>query len=826
MNIVTDRLGPIPPEADLCLAAVGGYGRAAMAPWSDIDIVFIPAHEENETIDALVREMLLLLSETLLPSRHPQVAHSYRPLSDLGLIDHQTATALLESRFVAGNGSLHIHFMQQLTRSIEQVEFVHLNLEERQVVWDDARQSIFAVEPNLKAGPGGLRDFHAAIWVAKVVFGLQDWDILGMLKQRGTLTWDECDAVLKALEFVLRCRNWLHYARGQKLDVLHVDYQNELGLGLGYQPEGYETPAEQVMRDYYAAARIIHNFARRLIAAAQQERLAFRHGTHVANWTLYPNHDGIFREDPARLVLVYEERQRLNLTHSLELERLISSSIGALDETARAKLGLGASFLRILGSPKDVAGTLRDMLRTGVLEQLLPELAPLMLFLPGDPAHEYTVGEHTLKVVEELQRLRDRPHGEDERTVSDAFRALQEPEVLFMAALFHDVGKLDRGGEHSVTGAPVGAAVAKRLGMLEGPVERVRFLILQHLTMMRTARLRALPLPETIDAFIRILPEDDPLDALDMLTILTFGDARSVGENVFRDNERRMLMELFVKAAKWIQDRPSVDEPGARERISRRLRDAPALREIDPEIVRRHLAGMPTWYAVNTPPALMAKHIGYLQRVARGEDPVVEFYHALQAMHTELTVCTGDRPGLLRDIAAAVTANNLDIYLAQSDVCQCVEGGGESRSIATVWVDDFGQPLGQVKRDRLRADLESLMSDHETADQVLARRGKVVPDQVVLHGVKVNNADSRQHSVVMVRADDQKGLLYRLAQALADENLDIMVAKITTWRGAAEDAFYVVSHDTGQKLTDAAADRLAARLVARLTGEMAGVDRT
>lgn len=818
-EVVADRRGPIPPEAQLCVAAVGGYGRATLSPWSDIDMVFIPASEDNEAIDAVVREMLMLMGETLTPGRHPLVAHSYRPLGDLGLIDHQTATALLESRFIAGDDSLHVHFMQRLIRSIEPVEFLHLNLEERREVWVSANQSVFAVEPNLKNGPGGLRDFHAAIWVSKVVYGIQDWDILEVLRQRGVVSWDDTTAVLEALERILLARNWLHDAKGQKLDVLHVDYQQAMAQGLGYDHAGVVTAGELLMRDIYRSARIIHSFSRRLLETVQRQRLDFRHGTHVVNWTLHPNHEGIFAEDPGRLVYIYEERQRLALEDSVELERLISQNLHRLDTTVRERPAVGSSFLRILGSEGDVAGTVRDMMLSGVLERLLPELEPLMVFLPGDPAHEYTVGEHSLKVMDELQRLRYDPEGEDEASLSEAMAALQEPEVLYLAALFHDIGKLDRGSDHSTTGAPVGERVALRLGMQPSAAARVRFLIQEHLTMTRTARLRATTLPETIEKFVTVLPEDAQLDALDMLMLLTSADASSVGRDVFRENEKRLLMELFTKAARWVQERPTVDEPGATERISRRLRAAPAFRDIDPERIRRHLSGMPTWYAVNTPPALIAKHMAYLERVAQGEPVVVEFYHALQAMHTELTVCLADRPGILRDIAAAVTANNLDIYLVQSDVCMLTEPDERQVAIATIWVDDFGQPLGQVKKDRLRADLEKLLTGQEDAIEVLARRGKVVPERLVLHGINVNNSDSRQHTVVNIRADDQKGLLFKLTDSMASEGLDISVAKVTTWRGAAEDAFYVRSLEHRRKLTDDEAERVTERLRERLGGE-------
>lgn len=808
-------------EAQLCVAAVGGYGRASLAPWSDIDIVFIPSHEAHPFTDAVVREMLVLISGTLTPTALPQMSHSYRPLSDLGLIDHQTATALLESRRIAGDGSLHIHFMHELMRSIDAVEFLHLNLGERRQVWDDPIHSLFAVEPDLKSGPGGLRDFHAAIWVAKVVYRIADWDVLAELQRRGVITPEEREAVVRAIEFNLKCRNWLHLAKGQKLDVIHTDYQEDLARGLGYTGDADRAAAEDLMDEHYRQARVIAFFSRRLFDLARQQRLEFQEGLYVEDWTLCPAHDGIFRERRARLVGVYFDCQRLQLRRSLELERQIVAAAPTLCEDGRPPREAGTMFREILASPADVAGTLRAMLMSGVLEQLLPEFAPLMTFLPGDPAHEYTVGEHSLKVVEQLQRLRDQPEDEDERVLSDVLRALQEPEVLFFAALFHDVGKLDRSGKHSETGWPVAEAVARRLGFQDTAVERIGFLVLRHLELMRTARLGALGLPDTIERFCAQLPEGNPLDALDMLTLLTWADTRSVGQGVLRPADRRLVMELFSRASKWIRERPLDSGPVSLDRVQRRLIGTDALKDMDPERLRRHLDRMPTWYAVNTPPALIAKHIGYLDRLAGGEDPVVEFYQALRAVHTELTVCTTSRRGLLRDLAACVTANNLDIYLANLDIWGAGEGMPQG-SIITIWVDDFGQPLGPVKRDRLHHDIETVLGGQESVPELFARRGKTVPQDIVVYGVRISNDDSAQHTVVIIRAADQRGLLYRLTSALVEEQLDTVVAKVTTWRGAAEDAFYVVSADTGGKVPDEDLDSLAERLRRSLSGETVG----
>jgi [protein-PII] uridylyltransferase len=817
--VVEFRRGRLPVDADLCVAAVGGYGRAHMAPWSDIDIVFVPAREEHEHIDAVVREMLALLNAVLVPQRHPHVSHSYRPLGDLAFVDHQTATALLESRFIAGDNSLYIHFMQNVLDSLQVVDFVALNIEERDLVWRDRRRALYAVEPDLKTGPGGLRDFHAAVWVAKAVYRIHDWDVLRALKMRGVITDFEQTEVLNALEFILRLRNWLHLDRGQKLDTVHVPYQARGADALGYTPLGRTAPEEFLMRDYFANARVIADFSRRLLALCRQQRMDFRHGLYVEGWTLHATHDRVFQEDPERLVSVFSESQRLRLPLSMGLERLVTQNHGALDATVRDRPQVGARFLDILRSTHHVAATLRDMLRLKVLEQLLPEFAPLLPFLPTDQAHEYSVGEHSLKCVDELERLRAQPNGEDEGIMGKALEALQEPEVLMLAALFHDVGKLDGTGNHSQTGIPVARRVAERLGVNEAAIGRLEFLIREHLTMMRTARLKALSLPDTISGFAAVLPERDPLDALDMLTMLTCADTRSVGRDVLKDTDRRLLMELFAKTAKWLQERSlgleTSDPEEMRQTMGRRLGRAPAMRDIDPEVLRRHLDRLPVWYAANTPPALIAKHITYLERVTAGDDPVVEFYQALGTRHTELTLCTLDRPGLLRDIAGTVFANNLDIYLCQQEIAQGVEGA-RRQAICTIWVDDFGQSLGQPKRDRLAGDLVNAVRGSETVEEILARRGRRPVDEVVVHSIEASNESSRLYTVVSLRAADERGLLFRVADALFRENLDIRVAKVTTWRGAAEDAFYVVEHGGGQVAEDRLGD-LQRNLRERLT---------
>lgn len=804
-------------EGKLAIAAVGGYGRAQLSPFSDIDVVFIPSHEGHPWIDAVVREIYRMLVDTLDPRRHPKVSHAYRPFSDLNLLDHQTLTALLESRFLAGDEHLFQHFMYEVLRQINPVSFVYETRRERAEVWQARGRSLYAVEPDLKNSPGGLRDFHTAVWIAKITHQISEWNVLGELQRRWVLSSAQCSEVLEALEFLQSLRNWLHFRRGQRLDILHVEYQGELARTLGYISDEERSAEERFMEDYYTRARTIADFSRRMIRRCDHVRLPLEEGFWVQNGTLQAGHEGIFRESPARFIKAFEFAQRYCLVFSLELEELLRREVSLIDAELQRNPDAAASFWAILSSPHDVAGTLRAMLDQGVLERYLPELGAALPLIPFDPAHDYSIGEHSLRVVEELQALRD-GRDPEARLLHDVFTQVTEPALLYLAALLHDVGKVQHQADHSEAGADLACRVAGRLGLGEDRAACLEFLIREHLLMPRTARLWSLALPETIERFVDRIPTPD---SLDMLYLLSYTDIKAVGERVLRDTDKRLLQELYLKARREWERRSSRLERGdtaamERARVRRRVARELSLRDLPEEQVEAHLQAMPPWYAVNTAPVVIARHLEYVQRVP-AEHVVTDFYHERQAHYTEMTVCTWDRLGLLRDIAGALTANNIDIYLVQMDVRR----DARPISISSWWIDDYGQPVSEVKRSRVVEDLQAVLRDGKAVSKILQRRGKRLADGIRLQSLELRNDISREHTVVQVRATDQIGLLYLLCAAMVEEGLDIATAKVTTWRGGAEDAFYVTDAQ-GAPLTEESCRRIAERLWRRLSGSRAG----
>lgn len=791
-------------EAALAMVAVGGYGRRQLSPFSDVDIVFIPSREAHPAVDEVVREVFSLLTETLLPLHHPRISHSYRPPTDIPLLDHQSLTALLEARFLAGDLSLFHGFMEVLLEHVHQADFILGLWRERWLQHRELHSGVHLVEPNVKESPGGLRDFHSAIWLAKTAFQIRHWDVLEELMRLGHLQPQERQALIEALEFLLRLRHALHWEKGQKQDVLFVQYQGPLAQFLGYPSE------ELLMEDYYRHAERLHAFFYQVVRWCDEIALPVDPGVFVRYRHVWVEGPAFLREAPHRMVKAFAVAQRYGLHIAPSAERWIQEVTrevgGRILEDAEA----APYFLRILGGEGDVSGTLEHMLRLGLLEHLLPEFAPLMRLVPFDPAHEFTVGEHSLRVVRVLQEIRDHPDA-DTQWLSSLMRSLQEPHLLVLAALLHDAGKAERGRDHTEAGVEIAQEVCRRLGVFGEQRDLVVFLVREHLLMSRTSRLRSLALPETIERFLSHIPN---ALALDMLYLLTYADNSAVGPNVLRDVEKRLLQELYELAKMEFlsreQEALGLPRKARLEQALRWVERELSLSQLPQEEVRQHLQAMPTNYVLNTPPEEIALHIRCIARLPE-EKVVVSYRTPKRANYTEVVVCLYDRPGVLRDIAGALALNNVDIYLAQLD-----NRLTEPRiSITTLWVDDHGQPVTERRLSQMVEDLRAVLLQEKSVEELLRQRRSGLGERVRLDSVEVRNDLSRSHTVIQFRAQDQVGLLYLLCRAITSLNLDIFTAKVTTWRGMAEDAFYVTDLQ-GRKLPDEACEELEQQLRARL----------
>jgi [protein-PII] uridylyltransferase len=456
-----------------------------------------------------------------------------------------------------------------------------------------------------------------------------------------------------------------------------------------------------------------------------------------------------------------------------------------------AHVEAGQLFLQLLGGSRSVSATLELMVSLGLLQRLIPELEEAFRRVPLEVVHKHTIGYHSLLVAEELDALRATPpeQGGDFRRVFDV---IDGPQLLFLAALLHDLGKTAPGSDHSLTGAEMALAICRRLGLDADAAECVSRLIRHHLLMSRTSQLRDLTLPQTIRDFVAVI---DRPDLLSLLFLLTYADMKATG--VLSPVRVRFLEELFSRAEQALKAQvPEVLDTERlrryRSRLSRQLSD----HRLSEEEIRQHCEGMPVSYLLNTAPDQIAAHVRMVE-LLRADGPVVEFPGDLGPEISVVTVCTYDdpQPGLLSRIAGVLYAHEIGVHAAQVFTRE----GDPAVALDTLWLDFHGRALPPLKKMELETDLTAVLRGRPV-DEVLANHRKHLPPGLPPERVRFDNDLAEHHTVVEIDAPDQPGLLYRLTRTMARLGWDIHSGRISTTGDRARDAFYVTDR-AGAKIT-------------------------
>ncbi len=771
----------------LAVAATGGYGRRELAPHSDIDINFIAASEDDPDVDLVTRRMFRLIMDVFLAEAKMKVGYAYRLLSEAAALQHQNQTALLDARFVAGSRDLFQSFQDELRRHLHPVAFMHDKVRERDQSIRRRGLSVYRVEPDIKEGEGGLRDVQLAGWLAQAAFGFGSETVWDDIRSHGLLSSAEVDRVGEVLDFYSRLRWEMHLDAGRQADVLTVPKQEAAAASLGYEDSDEQTGAERLMQQYYEAAAFVRGIARKMMARARAQQLKLEPGLAARDGRVVLQNPEAFLIDPVAALRAFAYCQRYGLRLSLEAEdalrQCVSSRPAPLRDPEAAR-----TFMMILRGQSGVADALIAMARSGVLQWYIPEFGRVMGLVPGDAAHEYTVGWHSLMVVRHCEHLGER--GDDE--VRQIFASIRHPELLFLFALTHDIGKGGT-GDHSEKGAVIARGIAERLGMDAESVDRLDFLVRHHLLMSDTARLRDLNLRRTVEDFVNVVGDRDTLS---MLYIFTMSDVVSVGSSAWSEIQGRFLRELYYRAERALVSRaPLIDSDEDLDLYRSRVRRELSITNLPADAVERHVAAMPAIYLLNTSPEEMASHIEFISKAEQGEI-CTDFRSEQGSDFTELTICVRDdpKPGLLSKIAGVLWALDINVHAAQ------VFTREEQQKIAldTLYVDFEGQQLPEFKKHELHRELRRVLLGEQALAELLERKRKSLPEEYQSRSVSILNDLSESHSVVDIRAADQPGLLYRMTSAFARLGWDIHSARVSTWGKEARDSFYVT--EAGSKV--------------------------
>ena len=786
------------------VVSVGGYGRKELAVHSDIDI--------------------MILFKSRIPSRAKDLAQGmFFPLWDLGFDlgygirstrdclalaadDFEVFTSFLDARFICGDSQIFLSFMQEFhEKSVRKKvrtfgEWLQKVLEIREETYGDAS---FRLEPNLKEGIGGLRDFHNILWLAKTFYGL---NIPRDLEYHGHLSHSEYQMLLKHLNHLWLVRNHLHLLSGRKNDRLSFEYQEPIARKLGYRGKSQFAAVEQFLSRLHVSMSTIKSLRRSFIQNHASNRKTAKMkegpeeiapGLHRFSGELHFQTPEAILAHPELLMDIFERSASLAIPLSLEARRLVSELGYLVDETFRESPEVVNSFLNIFRG-KNTFESLDQMYECGLLETFIPEFSRIKDRVQFDAYHTFPVGIHSLQTVKKLKDL----GREEDILLTSIYSEIADPEPLLLGALFHDIGKT--GKDHATRGAVITRKILDRFSYPEDRTEDVLFLIRHHLLLSETATRRDLNDEKVIIQGARAIGS---IDRLKMLYLLTCADSRATGKRAWNDWVANLVQELFFKIHHLLAEGELATHDAAlktkkiKRKVSRLLTGQVAKEDLD-----RLFEVMAPRYLLETGARDMAYHINaYIALKPVSDSPDMTAFF-LDAKESEIESCCDvtflakDRPGLFADIAGVLSLNNINILSAR------VYTWRDKTALGIIRVT---QPLDSISPGRIwekiRRDLKNTFAGKLSLAYRLQEKAEKThstkmtprrPPQAI-----INNTTSDFFTIVEVFADDRVGLLYLITRALFELRLDIHIAKIATKGDQIADIFYVRDL-LGQKVED------------------------
>jgi [protein-PII] uridylyltransferase len=790
-----------PTESErVAVVAVGGYGRGALAPGSDIDLLFIMPFKQTAWGESVVEFMLYLLWDLGL-----KVGHATRSVDEcirLSKADHTIRTAVLEARFVCGFlplfETLKSRFSSEVV-AVGQNEFIEAKLSERQRRHAMTGESRYLVEPNVKDGKGGLRDLHTLYWIAKYLYRVED---VPELVKVGFLSADELHAFEQAEAFLWLVRCHLHIVSGRAEERLTFDAQVEIARRLGFIDAGGERGVERFMQKYFLTAKTVGDLTRIFCAALEAQnkkswpsfgrmipgigrRRAGADGFFVEQNRVSIEGVETLKDNPCNMIRLFHIANQQGVDIHPDALRHVTRNLHLVDDALRANVDANRLFLELLCSRKDPERALRQMNEAGVFGAFVPDFGRIVAKMQFNMYHHYTVDEHLIRAIGHLARIERGEYKEEHPVANEIIHKVLSREVLYMSVLLHDIAK-GREGDHSEVGEDVAKSLCPRLGMAAAETETVAWLVRNHLVMSDFAQKRDLSDPKTIRDFVGIVQSPERLR---LLLCLTVADIRAVGPGVWNGWKGQLLRQLYHEAeAQMLGGFSATARPQlvkmAREALAERLAGWPVA-ERDRAIARHYDA---FWLSLDTD-AHQRLAIQMREADQRGEKFNMASRVDVHQSVTELSIYTEDHPGLFSRIAGAFAMSATNILDAK------IFTTSDGMAIDVFSVQDAnGQPI---------ADARAIERIRQTMARVLA--GEIVPRSVmdaqrirkrdeafrVEPQVLIDNAASDTHTVIEVNGRDRPGLLHDLTRALFVARLSIHSAHVTTFGERAVDVFYV-----------------------------------
>ncbi len=808
----------------LTIMAVGGYGRAEMAPHSDVDIGFLTPFKPTSWTEQVVETLLYTLWDLGL-----KVGHSTRSLDEMiraARTDLTVRTALLEARFIWGDRALYdaagVRFAAEVVAGGAR-GFVADKLAERDERHRRMGDSRYVVEPNVKEGKGGLRDLHTLYWIGKFLHRVRQ---PAELVDAGLFDAREYRQFSRAESFLLAVRCHLHLLAGRAEDRLTFNWQPEVARAMHFADRPGKSAVERFMQLYFLHAKAVGDLTGTFLAHLDDQMAARgrrylpsirRRPSRLGGFVLdrgrlaLPNAD-FFADDPVRLLEIFALADKHGLEIHPQAFRVARASSVLIDPALRQNPRANALFLDVLTSPRDPETVLRWMNEAGVFGRFVTEFGRIVAQMQFDMYHHYTVDEHTIRAIGLLSRIERGELKADHPLSSAVLGQVQLRRALYVAVLMHDIAK-GRGGDHSVLGAQMALTLCPRLGLDAAETETVAWLVRHHLLMSATAFKRDLADYKTILDFVEVVQS---AERLRLLLVLTVVDIRAVGPGIWNGWKRQLLTDLFDAAEEML--RLGHKQHGREARITAKRAAAAAASGMAAAQFDALARRLPASYWIAEPAEMIVRNLAHMAAA----DPATPLHVAAvpdpSRGATLVMVLAADHPGLFYRIAAGIHLVGGNIIDARIHTTR------DGMALDNFLVQDpLGRPFADAGQlDRLQRGIADALTGRTKLLPRLAARPAAHPraaNFTVVPNVLVDNKASNRFTVIEVNAQDRPALLSQLAYALFQSKVMLHSAHIATYGERAVDTFYVTDL-TGDKITGPVRLKtLEKRLLAAAAGE-------
>lgn len=812
----------------ISVVAVGGYGRGALNPGSDIDLLFLlptASKSLSESIKNLIQDMLYPLWDLGFKLGH--ASRSIPESISQACEDPQNLTALMDSRLLAGNIQLFENLLETFEKQClgkKQNLFFESRRMELRSRHKKSSYTVFLQEPNVKESCGGLRDYQNILWIARIKMGAK---VLGKLVSEGVITENTLLEINEAYDFLMRVRNELHYHAGISTDILTLQLQGVVATSFDYPQKSILRRTEAFMRDYYRHTRHIYNHATSLMETFQIQKeanadsgirsfLSLRRkkteifdGFIANEGRIYPVHEGIFKEDEHRLMRLFQHCQLRNLRLSPPIRRLVANHWNDIDRTFRYDKANRETFQAILERKGDVARTLRQMHRIGFIGRYMPEFGALDCLVQHEFFHRYTADEHTLRCIDQLDKLVDESDPKVE-IFRRLFHEILDPYALYLALLLHDTGRSENVREHIDGSTMLASKVCSRLQIRGARRSLIMFLVDNHLMFWRTATTKNLEDPAVIAEFAAIMKTPENLDAL---LLFTYCDTNGTAPDAWNGWKESLMLQLHKATRRFLYE--------GKEKFTNTLHAerASLLEEVKVLLPKQYSAEIQKHFDRTPSAAFAYREANFISQqilaitefgtkehgADRNKAFNIHWIDHPDKGYSELILVTRNRPQLLEKLCCVLAS--LEINILSADLF--TRSDEIVVNIFRVCTVDFEPISHEAARTQCLSTFTQIFeaSTYDAATYLKRKVNFLRPRKETGLSVPVRaHVSNSLHpfcTTIEIQALDRIGLLHDLFHTINEANLDTTHARICTEKGVAMDTLYVTT-SSGEKVEDSA----------------------